>query len=84
MPFAIVDFRQLSRSSNMTLFLAIGITREVETAAETDEDVKLLQTVDGVGPITALGDIVKSCVSDLSIPSDFSFKLRVPLFLHRL
>lgn len=30
------------------------LTREVETVAEADEDVKLLQTVDGVGPITAL------------------------------
>jgi transposase len=30
------------------------LTREVEAVAATDEDVKLLQTVDGVGPITAL------------------------------
>lgn len=30
------------------------LTREVEGLAATDEDVKLLQTVDGVGPITAL------------------------------
>lgn len=30
------------------------LTREVEELAATDEDVKLLQTVDGVGPITAL------------------------------
>ena len=31
-----------------------ALTREVESVAEADEDVKLLQTVDGVGPITAL------------------------------
>lgn len=30
------------------------LTREVEAVASEDEDVKLLQTVDGVGPITAL------------------------------
>lgn len=30
------------------------LTHEVEAVACTDEDVKLLQTVDGVGPITAL------------------------------
>ena len=30
------------------------LTREVEAVAAADEDVKLLQTVDGVGPITAL------------------------------
>ena len=30
------------------------LTREVQVVAITDEDVKLLQTVDGVGPITAL------------------------------
>ena len=30
------------------------LTREVEAVAAKDEDVKLLQTVDGVGPITAL------------------------------
>jgi len=31
-----------------------ALTREVEALAAADEDVKLLQTVDGVGPITAL------------------------------
>lgn len=31
-----------------------ALTREVESVAQADEDVKLLQTVDGVGPITAL------------------------------
>lgn len=31
-----------------------ALTREVEEVAALDEDVKLLQTVDGVGPITAL------------------------------
>ena len=31
-----------------------GLTKEVEEVASLDEDVKLLQTVDGVGPITAL------------------------------
>ena len=31
-----------------------ALTREVGIAAAADEDVKLLQTVDGVGPITAL------------------------------
>lgn len=31
-----------------------ALTSEVETVAAADEDVQLLQTVDGVGPITAL------------------------------
>jgi transposase len=31
-----------------------SLTKEVESVAHADEDVKLLQTVDGVGPITAL------------------------------
>jgi transposase len=32
----------------------LALTKEVESVASEDEDVKLLQTVDGVGPITAL------------------------------
>lgn len=31
-----------------------ALSKEVESVASTNEDVKLLQTVDGVGPITAL------------------------------
>ncbi|GAB4191952.1 MAG: hypothetical protein Tsb0015_14070 [Simkaniaceae bacterium] len=31
-----------------------ALTREVEEVASKDEDVKLLRTIDGVGPITAL------------------------------
>ena len=31
-----------------------ALTKEVEDVASRDEDVKLLQTIDGVGPITAL------------------------------